>query len=45
MSKNLRLILRYSGLGLLTAGAISRIYKGFNYTILGLYILGGIISY
>lgn len=41
--KNSGFYLKYIGLGLLIAGAIGQIYKGFNYTILGLYFLGGLL--
>ena len=38
--KDWRFYARYIGLGLLTAGAIGHSWKGFNYNVLGLYILG-----
>ncbi len=40
---NWLLIAKYSGLGFIVAGAIGNIYQGFNYTVLGLYILGGFL--
>jgi hypothetical protein len=39
-SKDWRFYARYIGLGLITAGAISHIWKGYNYNVLSLYILG-----
>ncbi len=38
--KNPNFYLKYIGLGLLTAGAIGHIWKGYNYNVLSLYILG-----
>jgi len=38
--KDWRLYAKYSGFGFIVAGAIGNIYQGFNYTVLGLYILG-----
>ena len=40
MDLDLRLVAKWIGLGFITVGVIGQIYKGFNYTILGLYILG-----
>ena len=41
--KEFRLYLKYSGLGLLTAGAVGYIWKGNSYIISGLLILGGLL--
>ena len=41
--KNSNFYLKYIGLGLLTAGAINHIWKGYNYNMLGLYILGALL--
>jgi len=35
--------LKYIGLGLLVAGAIGNIWKGYNYNVLSLYILGALL--
>jgi len=35
--------LKYIGLGLLVAGAIGHIWKGYNSNVLGLYILGALL--
>ena len=40
---NLKFYLKYISLGLLTAGAVGYIWKGYNYNVLGLLILGGLL--
>jgi len=41
LKQNWQSLVRSAGLGLIFAAAIGNIYQGFNYTVLGLYILGG----
>ena len=43
MKENWRFYLKYIGLGLLTAGAVGYIWKGSNYNVSGLLILGGLL--
>ncbi len=38
--KNSGFYLKYIGLGFFVAGAIGHIWKGYNYNVLSLYILG-----
>jgi len=35
--------IKYISLGFLVAGAIWHIWKGYDYNVLGLYILGGLL--
>jgi len=41
--RNSGFYLKYIGLGLLVAGAIGNAWKGYNYNVLSLYILGALL--